>query len=214
MTELVLVRHGETAWNHDRRLQGQTDVELSERGREQARRLAARLAPERFVAAYASDLKRAWETATIALVAHDVPLVAEPALREVHLGDWQGRTIAELRESAPGELARVWGDPVDQAPRGGESRGQLRERVVAGILAIADRHPDGQVLVVGHGGALRAFAAWVVGADPRFDRRLDLDNCGLSRVGVDRGEPVLRRWNDVSHLDGLVDPATRDWRVV
>jgi broad specificity phosphatase PhoE len=214
MTELLLVRHGETTWNHDRRMQGQTDIPLSDFGRGQARRLADRLERERLVAAYASDLSRAWETATIALGGRDVPLNAEPRLREVHLGDWQGHTIAELQEIMPDELKRVWGDRVDAAPRGGESRRQLQDRMVAAIRSIAECHPTGRVLVVAHGGALRTLGSWVVAGDLRHNGRFEVDNCSISRIDIEGDEPTLRCWNDTSHLQGLIDPEAGDWRVV
>jgi probable phosphoglycerate mutase len=92
VTHLVLVRHGETAWNHDGRLQGQTDVPLSEFGRAQAARLRERLRDEPFAAAYSSDLSRCWETATTVVADRDVPLRPMVGLREVHLGAWQGRS--------------------------------------------------------------------------------------------------------------------------
>ena len=213
MARLILVRHGETAWNHAGRLQGQTDVELSDFGREQARRLGARLEREEITAAYSSDLARCAETSAIALAGRGLVAGLVPGLREVHLGEWQGRTTAELRAAMPAELERVWGNPVDEAPRGGESRRQLQERVVAAVVDIAARHSGEQVLVVSHGGALRALACWVLMADLRAVRRLELDNCGVSRLDFEDGRPRLRRGNEVGHLDGLVDARTRDPRV-
>jgi broad specificity phosphatase PhoE len=212
-TRLILVRHGETGWNHDLRLQGQTDTELSDFGREQARRLAARLAREELAAAYSSDLRRCVDTTAIALAGRGITPTLVAGLREVNLGDWQGHTTAELRATMPAELERVWGNPVDEAPRGGETRRELQTRVVEAVASIAGRHPQGQVLVVSHGGALRALACWALLADLRAVRRLDLDNCGISRLDFEGGEPTLRRWNDVAHLDGLLDPRTRDARV-
>jgi broad specificity phosphatase PhoE len=213
MTRLILVRHGQTTWNHESRLQGQTDTELSDVGREQARRLAVRLAREEIAAAYSSDLRRCADTAAIALAGRGIAPTPVTGLREVHLGEWQGRTTAELRAAMPSELERVRGNPLDEAPRGGETRRQLQTRVVAAITSIVDRHRGHQVLVVSHGGALRALACWALLADLRAVQRLDLDNCGISRIDVEVGEPALRSWNDVAHLDGLLDPRTRDARV-
>jgi broad specificity phosphatase PhoE len=212
-TRLICVRHGETSWNHDLRLQGQTDIELSDFGREQARRLGARLAGDDLAAVYSSDLRRCVETARIALAGRQLEPILMPELREINLGEWQGHTTDELRRLVPDELARVWGNPVDEAPRGGETRRELQTRVVAAITTIAARHPDERVLVVSHGGALRALACWVLLSDLRAVRRLDLDNCALSRVDVEAGQPTMRRWNDVCHLDGLVEPRTGDPRV-
>ena len=213
MTRLLLVRHGETTWNHEGRLQGQTDVELSDFGREQARRLGARLAGEPLQAAYASDLKRCWETATIALAGRGLALQPDPGLREVHLGSWQGRTWPELRAQLPEETAWVEADLVNRAPPGGESRLQLQQRIVGAVEAIAARHPDGLVLVVSHGGALRAFLCWVMLADLRASRRIEADNCGLGVVDLGPSGPRLVTWNDTEHLKGLLDPSTGSPRV-
>src|SRR5687768_670536 len=104
MTRLILVRHGETAWNHDLRLQGHTDTDLSDLGREQAARLAERLAREEIAAAYSSDLRRCVDTAAIALAGRGIRPTLMEGLREVHLGEWQGHTTAELRKLMPAEL--------------------------------------------------------------------------------------------------------------
>jgi broad specificity phosphatase PhoE len=213
LARLICVRHGETAWNHDLRLQGQTDTELSDFGRAQARRLAERLAGEELAAAYSSDLSRCLETAEIVLAGRGIRLTLMPELREINLGDWQGHTVAELRQLMPAELERVWANPLDEAPRGGETRRELQSRIVGAIGSIAAQHPDGPVLVVSHGGALRALACWVLMADLGAVRRLDLDNCSLSWLDVARGEPSLRGWNDVCHLAGLLDRKTGDPRV-
>jgi alpha-ribazole phosphatase len=209
VTRLLLVRHGETLWNHEGRLQGQTDVELSPFGREQAMRLRDRLTIEHLATAYSSDLRRCWDTASIALDGRDVPLQAEPALREIHLGAWQGRTWEELRREDPAQRAYVEADTAHRAPPGGETRGDVQRRIVASVLGIAARHTEATVLVVSHGGALRALLCWALAADLLASRRIELDNCGLSILHLRRDAPLLQLWNDASHLDGLVDPLSR-----
>lgn len=206
MTRFLFVRHGETAWNHEGRLQGQTDVPLGDFGREQARRLARRLADEPLDAAYASDLARCWETATIALAGREIAVVAEPRLREVNLGQWQGHTWAELGAAEAAEVAWVRADPVNRAPRGGETRFALQARAVAAVTAIAGRHPDGLVLVVTHGGTLCALLCWALLADLLAVQRIQMDNCGLTVVDVTGGIPRLVSWNDTVHLAGLIEP--------
>jgi broad specificity phosphatase PhoE len=203
----LIARHGQTAWNHEGRLQGQTDVELSAFGREQARRLGDRLAAEQIDAAYASDLGRCWETATIALNGRDVELAPDPGLREVNLGAWQGLRWDQLRAERPDEVAWVDQDVGNHAPPGGETRAELQARVVASLTAIAARHADQRVFVVSHGGALRAYLCWLLLADLRATRRIELDNCGLIVVELHGERTLLVTWNDVSHLHGLVDPA-------
>lgn len=201
------MRHGETTWNAEQRVQGQIDVPLSELGRRQAERLAERLAHEPLAAAYTSDLSRAWGTARIALAGRDLPLIACRELREINLGEWQGLTGAQIRRRWPGKSERFWNADPDAAPAGGETRHELQARVVAAIQAIAVGHPGERVLIVSHGGALRALVCWALNADLSASGRLEVDNCGLSILELRPARPMLVRWNDVAHLEGMVDEA-------
>ncbi len=157
MTELVLVRHGETDWNAAGRLQGHTDRPLSDYGREQARRLAEELAGEEFDAIYASDLTRARETAEIVGEALHLPVIVDPDLREKNWGNWEGLTSTERLEV---ELV-------------GESTEQHRRRILAALGRIAAQHPYGRVLVVTHGGSMRRVQTEALG----FAMPV-VDNCG------------------------------------
>jgi broad specificity phosphatase PhoE len=204
LTRLLLVRHGETDWNAAQRWQGHTDTPLSVLGRRQAELLRERLARESIAAAYASDLSRAWDTATIALTGRDVPLVARPGLREIHLGEWQGLTTPEIELRWPGQLARYFAAADANArPPGGESRQEMQARVAGAILEIVAAHPEGQVLIVSHGGALRGVACWAIEAPTRSSNRFEVDNCAVSILEVRPSRPLLVRWNDTSHLAGL-----------
>ena len=140
MTTLLLVRHGETDWNAERRWQGHADVPLNERGREQARALAERLAGESIDAIYSSDLSRARDTADIVGARLDVPVAVDPDLREIDVGAVEGLTA---EESAAFE---GWQ---------GEPKEDHSERVLAAISRIAERHPGERILVVTHGGSMR-----------------------------------------------------------
>jgi probable phosphoglycerate mutase len=147
VTELLLVRHGETDWNAAGRLQGHTDRPLSDYGRDQARRLAAELADEEFDAIYASDLARARETAEIVGERLHLPVVLDPDLREKNWGTWEGLTSTERLDV---ELA-------------GESTEQHQRRTLAALGRIATKHPDGHVLVVTHGGSMRRVQTEALG---------------------------------------------------
>lgn len=157
LTRLLLVRHGESTWNREQRLQGQRDPGLSPCGRRQAERLARRLASEPIAAAYASDLRRAWETARIALAGRAIPLVLLPALREVNLGLWEGLTVAEVQERFPEMWARRRADPAGYAVPGGETLAQVQARAVRAVETIARAHPGQTVLIVTHGMVLRTL---------------------------------------------------------
>src|SRR5438105_5656365 len=139
MSTLVLVRHGETDWNAERRWQGHTDVPLNARGREQARSLAEELADQPIEAIYASDLSRARETAEIVAARLRLPVVVDPDLREIDAGSLEGLTREEIG-------GRAWDGEAHQAHG---------ERVLRAVRRIAAAHPAGRVLVVAHGGCLR-----------------------------------------------------------
>ncbi|MFY9579907.1 MAG: histidine phosphatase family protein [Gaiellaceae bacterium] len=153
MTTLILARHGETDWNRDGRFQGHADPPLNDRGREQARALADAVAGERIEAIYASDLRRAHETAQIVAARKGLDVVVDPDLRERDVGEWSGLTLSEIEDRFPDELRSF----REEGASIGESREALSERVVAAVRRIAEAHPGGQVLVVTHGGALRTL---------------------------------------------------------
>jgi probable phosphoglycerate mutase len=147
VTTLLLVRHGETDWNADGRLQGQTDRPLSDYGRRQSRQLADELADEEIEAIYASDLARARETANIVADRLRLPVTLDPDLQERDWGTWEGLTAAE-RERV--ELV-------------GESTEAHQERTLRALGRIAERFPGGRILVVTHGGSMRRVQTVALG---------------------------------------------------
>ena len=200
MGQLFIVRHGETVWNRDGRIQGHTDVGLSERGIEQATRLARRLENVAFDAAYSSDLSRACVTAELVLEGRDVPLHSTPRLREYHKGAFEGLTESELRARFPAEYPGYIAKDLDYAPEGGESTRQVSARMAAIISDIKERHLDDRVLVVGHGGSLRAAMMALLGMSMDANWRFVFGNCTLSIVDIYHDNAVLRLFNDASHL--------------
>ena len=154
MTRVVLARHGETEWNRIGRWQGHADPPLNEAGRLQALELAEMLAGDGVVAVYSSDLSRASETARTIGERLGVEVVEDAALREIDVGSWSGLTRAEVQERFPEGFAR-WLE--GEIGHDGETREALTARVVAAIERIAGRHPGATVVVVTHGGAIRAF---------------------------------------------------------
>ena len=121
ISRFILVRHGETTWNAEQRIQGQLDAELSPLGREQARRVARHLSPEPFAAIYSSDLSRARETAAVVAAQIGVAVQLERGFREASFGEWEGLTVAEIRARFPEEY-RLWRqDAISHRPQGGET---------------------------------------------------------------------------------------------
>lgn len=156
-TTILMARHGETEWNRESRFQGHADTTLNEGGREQARALAERLVGENVAAVYASPLRRAHETAEIVAERLGLEVEAIDALREVDVGSWSGLTRAEIEQRFPEgfrrwlEFGHGWDD--------GESYEELGTRVLAALAELARRHPEERVLVVSHGGPMRAAMA-------------------------------------------------------
>ena len=203
MGKLFIARHGETVWNREGRIQGHTDVALSKRGMEQARLLGRRLKHVPFDAAYASDLSRAFTTAAAALQGRDVPLYPTPRLREYHKGAFEGMTEAELRARYPEEYPGYIAKDLDYAPEGGESTRGVSARMTAVIGEIKERHLDDNVLVVGHGGSLRAVMMALLGMPMDANWRFVFGNCTLTIVDTYHDNAVLRLFNDGSHLAEL-----------
>ena len=187
MTTVYLARHGESDWNVERRWQGHADRPLTERGREQARALAAKLEDVELDAVYASDLRRAWETAEAVAAPRGLEVVRLPELREVDVGSWSGFTRDECADRFPEAFVRWreggtgWDD--------GESYEDMAVRIVGTIECLAAQHPDGAILVVSHGGPIRAVHAHALGVDIATHRRTGPvePNARLSSVSVQDG---------------------------
>jgi probable phosphoglycerate mutase len=163
MTTLLLARHGETEWNREGRWQGWADPPLNETGQRQARELAEQLRSTPFDAVYSSDLQRAHETAIIVAKPHDVPVVADPGLREIDVGSWSGLTRAEIDERFPGR----------ERPDG-ETREEHLTRVLQTVERIARAHAGERLLIVSHGGTMRALRSHA------SDEPLHpIENCGV-----------------------------------
>lgn len=146
----MLIRHGETDWNVEGRYQGQADPPLNERGRAQARRVAKALQGQRLDALYASDLRRAAETAEAIGRATGLAVRYDPRLREIHQGEWQGLLVTEIERRYP-ELFRRWQvAPLRVTLPGGESITQMQERVLAAVEDIVRQHPGQRVAIVAH----------------------------------------------------------------
>ena len=187
MTTILLARHGESDWNRDRRWQGHADRPLTDLGREQASALADRLAATELDAVYSSDLERARGTAAIVAKPHRLPVRELSDLREVDVGSWSGLTRAEAEERFP-DAFRRWTEG-EEGWDDGETYEQLSERVVGAVLAIAARHPHERVLLVAHGGSIRAIQAAALGVDIHTYRQIQRvePNATLSAVCVEDG---------------------------
>lgn len=200
-TRLIVLRHGETAWNQDTRIQGHTDIALNATGLWQAERLGQALADEPLHAVYASDLDRAWTTALAVARPRGLSVVADVALRERCFGALEGRTWAEIETHHP-EEARLWrGRVPDWSPQGGESLLTLQARVVGALNRLAARHMGEQIALVAHGGVLDIVYRAATGLDLQAPRTWQLKNAAINRVLWTPDSLTLVGWGDESHLE-------------
>ena len=195
------MRHGATVLTAEDRFAGETDVELSEGGREQARRLASRLTSETIAAVYASPLGRTVETAQILAAPHRLELQTRAGLREISHGRWEQMTRREVEEAFP-EEAREWEeDPYTFAPAGGESGLAVTARALPVLIDLVRAHPEGTILVISHKATIRLLLSSLLGFDPRRYRdNLDLQPASLTIVDFkDPTHARLSLFNDTSH---------------
>ena len=201
-TRILAIRHGETAWNAQARIQGHQDIALNATGQWQAQRLAQALAAEPVRTIYTSDLQRAYRTAQAVAQATGAPLVPEPALRERGFGSFEGRTFAEVEAAWP-EQARRWRerDP-HYAPVGGESLHKLRARVTEAVQRLAARHAGELIALVAHGGTLDVLYRAATGQDLQAPRTWQLANAAINRLLWTPQGLTLVGWADTQHLEG------------
>jgi broad specificity phosphatase PhoE len=187
VTTIFLARHGESDWNVEKRFQGHSDRPLTERGRKQAHALADLVGAEKIDAVYTSPLSRARETAEIVAARAGLEAVALPELREVDTGSWSGLSRADVEARFPEGFAR-WRSG-GSGWENGESYDEMAERVIGALRTIAENHPDGRVLVISHGGPIRAIHAAAEGLAIKDYRRLKPvePNARLSAVAVENG---------------------------
>jgi broad specificity phosphatase PhoE len=188
VTTIFLARHGETDWNNQRRWQGHADRPLNDVGREQARELAETLAGRTIDVVYSSDLIRAYETARIVADRLGLPVEVDVGLREVDVGDWSGRAHDEVENTDPEGFRRWQGGGKGWS--GGESYEEMGSRVVGTVLRLAESHPGQTILIVSHGGSIRACRAAAAGltyAGSRMSAVGGMANCEVVELHVADG---------------------------
>ncbi len=200
-TRVFLVRHGSTVLSAEDRFAGETDVALSDAGREQLRKLSQRLAGEPIAAFYASPLGRTMETARILAAPHGKPVTADARLREISHGHWEGKTRAAVEREYPKEYARWEGDPFSFSPPGGETGLAVTARALPALLEIVSAHPDEYVLVASHKATLRLLIGSLLGFDlRRYRDHLDQSPACLNVLDFkDVSHARLSLFNDTSH---------------
>jgi broad specificity phosphatase PhoE len=200
-TRIYLVRHGSTVLSAEDRFAGETDVPLSDEGREQLQKLARRLAHEPIAAVFASPLGRTMETARILAAPHAKPVEAREGLREVSHGRWEGKTRADVEKEYPEEYARWEADPYSFAPSGGETGLAVTARAMPALLEIVAANPGQPVIVASHKATIRLLIGSLLGFDlRRYRDHLDQSPASLNILDFrDVGHARLTLFNDISH---------------
>lgn len=206
-------------WNGERRIQGNQDPPLSPRGRRQAARLAAGVSLRLCTAAaiYTSPLRRAAETADALGAATGLPVLTEPGLQEMRLGRWEGMTVPEIQAAFPGSYERWLADPLTHPAPDGERLEDFAHRVVEAWTRLCAARPGDDLVLVSHGGPIKAIVCHVLGVHPRWLFRIKQDNTAVSVVEADAATSRVILLNDTCHLaeagadltprDVLTDPA-------
>lgn len=208
-TRIIAIRHGETDWNVQARIQGQLDIGLNDLGRQQAAQMAAALAMEGIDALYSSDLQRAHDTAQAIAARSGCPVVCDRGLRERAMGVFEGCTLAEIAQRWPGPNERWRQRDPAFAPAGGESLQDFYERVVATAKRLASAHPGRSLAWVAHGGVLDSLYRAATGMALQPPRDWPLGNAGINRMLFTGERFTLIGWGDVAHLESdmlLDDP--------
>ena len=201
MTRLIVVRHGQTLWNLERKYQGHSDIALTDKGIKQAEAVAARLAEEKIDAVYASDLSRAFKTAACIADKHGLTVQVVPALREIKFGDWEGLTYEQISEQWPGLLGKLWTTPDELQIPGGESFQQLKERAYTAIEKIVAAHPDQTVVVVAHGGTIGTILCAMLDIHLNHVWSIRQDNTAVNIIEYYEGRPTITLLNCARHLE-------------
>lgn len=200
---LFLVRHAESTWNRQKKMQGQKDPPLSPYGRKEAMRLAKRFEDLKFTAAYASPLKRAHQTAEVILKGKKCRISCDEDLMEMGLGEWEGRAISQVKKAYGDAFAKWAVAPSRVTIPGGEDFKEFVGRVKNAMRAIERKHRDGNVLLVSHGGVISTYATQILNLPPDDIWCLTVRNASLTIVDVKPSIHRIVTFNDTSHLMSL-----------
>ena len=200
MLRIFLIRHGETEWNKQNRLQGNSDINLSPEGFHQAMMLAEHAPFQHVDAIYSSDLTRAVATANVLAERFDLDVKTMPELRETNFGDWEGRFISELAAESPRAFGKFFTDPERCHPPHGETFLESQARVMIGIREIIANHDDQNIIVVSHGSAIRLILGAALDMPIHKMWAIAQFNMALNVLRVDDGDLTVELMNSTEHL--------------
>lgn len=202
MVRLYITRHGETVWNTQKRMQGHKDSPLTEKGIHQAEQLARKLADIQLDAVYASSSGRTIQTARILAGDRKTPVIPLDELREISLGEWEGRTFEEVEAENPEQYRNFWECPHRYEPSGGEGFPDIRRRIGEILSTLVSRHDGGNLLVVTHAVALKTIMAIVENKDWKdLWTGAFIHPTSLSELEYENGVWKAVKWGDISHYE-------------
>lgn len=201
---LLLVRHGITQHNLEGLYTGQKDIPLTELGRQQAEAVARYLAGEKLDVIISSDLQRARDTATAIAHYHNLPVLEDAELREVHVGRWESLSPAQIQELYGEEWVSVRSDPANYAPLYGETLLQLKERSARALRRYREQYEGKVVLWVTHGGFIGVLLCSALQLDLKYRRSFHIENTSVNEIHFAEGLPGIARLNDTAHLRSLL----------
>ncbi len=199
-TRICFVRHGETDWNIELRMQGHIDLALNAKGEAQAQAAGRHFSGMKAVALYSSDLLRARQTAQPISEALHLPMVLCPELRERHFGRCEGLTFEEIADKFPEDARAIMRRDPDYVSLGGESRQQHQQRILDCIGDLVSNHAGQTIVVVTHGGVLDVIFRRVHDLPPEAPRDYPIPNAGINWVVIDGKQWGIERWGETAHL--------------
>lgn len=200
-SRLIIIRHGKTYWNNERRYQGHTDTELSPEGIAQAEALQRRLQSQKIEAIYSSDLSRAFRTAEIMAKPHGLKVVPTLGLKEINFGVWEGLTFEEIQRDYPEQL-KIWQErPQDLRIQDGETFSFIKEKAVATVHQIMQEHPGGTVAFVSHGGTIAALICGLLEEPLAMMWKYRQNNTAVNILLKKGDKYKIELLNDASHLE-------------
>ncbi|MBC8016138.1 MAG: alpha-ribazole phosphatase [Sporomusaceae bacterium] len=203
MTKVIFVRHGETLWNHSKRYQGHSDIPLNEKGIQQAKKVAQRLAGQRISAVYSSDLIRAVQTAEVIANKHSLQAVPLAELREVNFGLWEGLTYEEIMADWPEVLSALYLRPGSTLIPEGESFYDVQRRTAIGLSKCIANHHEETIVIVSHGGAMRILLCDALGLTIENMWSLQQDSTAINMIDYFMDSKVVSLVNCTYHLNDL-----------
>lgn len=203
LTRILFIRHGETVFNIEGKIQGNLDSPLTEIGQRQARAVAHRLRHTPPAHIYTSDLGRALATAQLIAQAIHCPLATDERLRERNMGIFQGLTFDEIARRYPDESGRLKTATVDYIPTGGESADQTRQRAWTALNEFADRHPGQEIAVISHGAVIAAVIRHILGMPYEVRRSFKIFNAGINVLTRKNNHWAVETLGDICHLNHL-----------